>query len=570
MSRKILLPLILFLSAQFAFSQTVEKVKPDEISSELKKEAIAFLRETAADVNNLRTLENRISLSSEMASLMWFSDEKEARTMFQAVIGDFRQLLTVYESQIAVSGENTDESGGNSLLFGTAGQPERKFAKAIGVRQQIAKAIAEHDPQLAFEFFSDTGAAITNPTFRKRLETTDAYFEARLLSQIAEKNVETALAYGRKSLAKGFNQEHLGLLKKIYAKDQEKGAAFGEEIVSKLKSDSSKPDSFYYLTRVLDMGLKNLDTVKGKADQRPMFSEQGLRDLAELAAQQLLKREDAENYEISSSLTQIEKILPARAAQIRQKFEIKTKARNSTGAVVTTNSISSPPPPPAPPLSNSAQSALQNQNKLAENVKSLGTEKLSDEARREVVEQSRKIIAQSPSREQRMLALTALAIQVAKLGDKELAVSLMNEVRSSVSSQPKNYRDFMEVWMLAGSFAQVDAQKTFPILEDAIFRLNDTIGAFIKVGEFVDISGEIITDGEVQVGSFGGELTSGLLRGLGATDATIRSLAIADFARTKELTAKFDRTEVRILAKMLVLRSLFANDSKTKEVETDY
>ena len=584
MSRKILLPLILLVlvSVQFVFSQTVEKPKPGEISSELKKEATAFLRETAADVNNLRTLENRISLSSEMAGLMWFSDEKEARAMFQTVIGDFRQLLIAYESQMAVGGENTGEFADYSLLSGAVGQTERKFAKAIGVRQQVAKAIAEHDPQLAFEFFSDTGAAITNPTFRKRLETTDAYFEARLLGQIAEKNPETALVYGRKSLAKGFNYETLGLLKKIYDKDQEKGAAFGEDIISKLKSDASKPDSFYYLTRVLDMGSKNLDSVKGKTDKRPMFSEQVLRDLAELAAQELLKREDVENHEISSSLAQIEKILPARAAQIRQKFEIKTKAKNSTGTGtmtgnstgigrMTENSVSMmPPPPPGAPISAGAREVLENQNKLAENVKSLGTQKLSDEERRTVVEQSRKIIAQSGSREQRMLALTALAVQVAKLGDKELAVSLMNEVRSSVSSQPKNYRDFMEVWMLAGSFAQVDAPKAFPILEDAVFRLNETIGAFVKVGEFVDVSGEIIADGEVQIGSFGGDLTSGLLRGLGATDSTIRSLAIADFARTKDLTAKFDRTEVRILAKMLVLRSLFANDSKTKEVDADY
>lgn len=566
MSRKILLLLILLLSVQIVFSQTAEKPKKEDISPELKKEATAFLREAAADVNNLRTLENRISFSSEMASLMWFSDEKEARAMFQAVINDFRQLLTGYEAQINTSGATTENTGNYSPFSGSRNPAERKFATAIGVRQQIAKAIAEHDPQLAFEFFSDTGAAITNPTFRKQIETSDVYFETRLLNEIAEKNVETALKYGRKTLAKGFNYELIGLLKKIYAKDPEKGAAFGEEIVSKLKSDASKPDGFYYLTRVLDVGLENLDSLKGKTDKRPMFSEQALRDLAELSAQEILKREDVENYEMSASLSSIEKVLPARAAQIRQKFEIKQKVKNSPVAISTVaNSTEITKSDSVNPRNSQEIQNQANQNQLTDNIKTLGAQKLSDEDRKKVVEQSRKIIAESSSREQKMLSLTALAVQVAKLGDKELALELMNEVRSFVNLQPKNYRDFMEVWLLAGSYAQIDAEKAFPLLEDSILRLNDTIGAFIKVGEFVDVSGEIIDDGEVQVGSFGGEMTRGLLGELGTAGSTIRSLAIADFTRTKNLTNKFDRTEVRILAKMLVLRGIFADASKTKE-----
>lgn len=561
-----ILLVILLVSVPLTFSQAVEKEKKSEISDELKKEATAFLRETAAEVGSLRTLENRISFSSEMANLMWFSDENEARAMFQTVIAEFRQLLTDYDSQMNASGAAAENSETYSFLAGSANRPERKLAQAMGVRQQIAKAIAEHDPQFAFEFFSDTGAAITNETFRKRLESSDVYFEARLLDQIAEKNPEAALKYGRKTLAKGFSYELLSLLKKIYAKDPEKGAAFGEEIVSKLKSDASKPDGFYYLTNVLEMGLSNLEMLKGKPDKRPLFSEQILRDLAELAAQQLLKREDAEGYEISSALADIEKLLPARAAQIRQKFEIKKKVKTATvGNAVAVNNA----PPPAPPSPVGAPNAQEKQKQLVENIKNLENRKLPAEERRKVVEQSKKIIAESASRQQKVLAMTALAVQIAKLGDTELASELMTEARGFVDLQPKNYRDFMEIWLLAGGYAQVDAPKAFPLLEDSILRLNGTIGAFIKVGEFVDVSGEIINDGEVQVGGFGGEITNGLLRNLGAADLTILNLAVADFARTKNLTEKFDRTEVRILAKMLVLRGIFADVKKPKTAVLD-
>ena len=40
--------------------------------------------------------------------------------------------------------------------------------------------------------------------------------------------------------------------------------------------------------------------------------------------------------------------------------------------------------------------------------------------------------------------------------------------------------------------------------------------------------------------------------------------AIADFKKTTALTNKFDRTEVRILAKMLVLRAVLGDETKDK------
>ena len=96
----------------------------------------------------------------------------------------------------------------------------------------------------------------------------------------------------------------------------------------------------------------------------------------------------------------------------------------------------------------------------------------------------------------------------------------------------------------------------FPLLEETIGRANETLEAFVKVGEFVDVAEEMIQDGEVQVGAFGGQMISGLTRELGMADATIQVLAKADFGKTKALTNRFDRAEIRILAKMMVLRAV--------------
>ncbi len=548
-----LLSVLLILSTQTFFTQTVEKEKKGEISAELKKEAVVFLRETTAEVNNLRSLENRISFSSEMAGLMWFQDEKEARAMFQTVINDFRALLGQYDAQLGASELSPDDSDIYSAATGDKAQLLRKFRKAVNVRQQIATAIAEHDPRLALEFFTESGQAISNPTFRKQIESADTYFETRLLNEIAAKDVDTALKYGRKTLSKGFNYELISLLKKIYEKDAEKGASFGEDILQKIKSEDTSPDKIYYLNSLLDFGISNLDEIKSKPDKKPLFKEQSLRDLAELMAQAILKRKDEEGSNIENFLSGIERLAPARAAQIRQKFGIKKVNKSTTETKIESG--------------ETKVGQKDTSEKLIEDVKNIDAKKLSKEEREKAVGQARKIIADIKEPTQRLFAMSALASQIALAGDNELASQIMDEARAFINPSPKNYQDFIQTWMLAGGYAQVDSAKSFPLLEDAIFRLNDTISAFIKVGEFMDVQGEIIEDGEVQVGSFGGSITRDLTRNLGQADMTIRKLAIADFGRTKGLTNKFDRQEVRVLAKMLVLRAVLGNKKQAADGE---
>lgn len=241
MKKSILSFVLLVLFASIAFSQNVLKNKKDEISPEVKKEAVAFLRETATDVNTLRTLENRISFSSEIANLMWFNDEKEARAMFQAIINEFRQLLTQYNSQAVALGVAVDADENAAFASNAKVDIPRKFFKTLNVRQQIASSLAENDAQLAFDFLTDTALTATHPAYRRQIEQNDGYFQTRLLVQIAEQNPDAALKYGRKTLAKGFTYEHINLLKKNLRKRPGKGRGFrrryfGENQIRRLKT----------------------------------------------------------------------------------------------------------------------------------------------------------------------------------------------------------------------------------------------------------------------------------------------------------------------------------------------
>ena len=578
MRRNTCLLLLLFLtSAQICFSQTVKTEKKDEISPELRKEAVAFLRETSAEVGAMRTLENRISFSSEMAGLMWFADEKEARAMYQAVIGDFRQLLARYDAQANAAGDD-EESYAPSMMFGGGNNSARKMMKALSVRQQVATSLAEHDPRLALEFYTSVAGAITNPKIRKQTEEGDSYFETQLLTQIAEQDAGLALEYGRKTLTKKINYQTMALLRKIYQKDADKGAAFGEDIVAKLKSETGKDENLVALLMVFNEGAANIDESKEKAGKKPMFSQQSMREIADLLVKEYMKGDPSEGSGAMNIIERIERYSPAGAMQIRRKYGVTTKPPIITsmgptrGSMMSGDTMQMPPPAPRPsssPVPSKAASAAEAQKQLMENVQSLGAKQLPKEEREKIIAQARKTIAGLKDPNQKLLALGALAAQVSASGDKETAVQILDESRILIAPSPKNYMEFMQSWMLASSYAQVDAPKAFPILEDAILRLNETIGGAFKVAEFIDVGGEIIEDGEVQVGSFGGGgITRDLTRSLGASNSIIRSLAQSDFARTKDLTNRFDRTEVRILAKMLVLRAVFGNNKAAEENQT--
>lgn len=567
--RQNLLILLLILSfVQISFSQMTETKIETGLSAELKKQAVEFLRESASEVGNLRTLENRISFSSEMASLMWFHNEKEARQMMNAVVSDFKQLILQYDTQITALGGAASEKDTFASMFGgdqnEKARLTRKLMKAMSVRQQIAMSIAEHDPQLALDFFAGSLQTLANVQTRKRLEEQDAYFEARLLNEIADKNPAKALEAGRKSMAKNLNYSHIELLKKIYAKDADKGADFAAEIAGKLKNKKDSGEEFYMLGRVLSLGAENLE--KAKTDgKKPMFAEQDLRDLAEIYAQTVLRRPATEGYDYLSQINLIEKFAPARAMQIRARFAPKnaggTGEGEGKGTGITTGSAR------IEAMTEAKMAEEKEQEEMMKSLQNLDGKKLPKEEREKVVGQARKIIASLPNKQAKILALSGLAAQVVKLGDKELAAQIMTDAQSLTNPQPKNYLDFMELWLLSSGLTATDAEKAFPVLEDMIFRLNDTLAAFVKVGEFIDVTGEMIDDGEVQVGTFGGSMIKEVTRGLGQADATLINLARADFARTKNLTNKFDRQEVRILAKMLVLRAVLGDKNKTAAEE---
>ncbi len=565
----------ILLCVTFAGAQAPPEKKAAEDAEKLRKEAVIFLRETLTDVGSMRSLENRISFAAEIAGLMWFHDEREARAMYTGVISDFRDLVGRYDSQMNELGLTLEDDDNRPPYMSFMMEPTdksrliRKFTTAMGVRQQIAMSIAEHDADLAFGFYNDSLSVISNPVLREQMQTRDTQFEFQLLQHLAEKNATKAAEFGARSLGKSIGYQHIELLKKIYAKDADKGAEYAGALLGKLRGEKPDDVSPHIISDLIRFGADELEASRKANGKRPVYTLAELRELAEVLAQAVLSRAEGEGPGLISFADTVAKYHPGRAAQIRARFRSARSSNTNASYGAATDELMA-----AAYAANSANTFSSNSNsgasraalerearekeekQLFEDVQNLGKKELPKEEREKIVAQARKIIAQTHGRDKKIMALTMLASQVSKLGDKELAAEIMRDAERLVNPAPKTYQDFLLSWMLASGYAQTDPNKAFPILEETIGRANDTLGAFIKVGEFIDVAEEMIQDGEVQVGAFGGQMVRGLTRELGMADATIQVLVKADFAKTKALTNRFDRTEIRVLAKMMILRAV--------------
>lgn len=429
MPKKLSFLLIFLLSVCFISAQTPSDGKKSEETEKLRKDAVVFLRETMAEVNAMRSLENRLSFGAEMASLMWFHDEKEARALYLGVTGDFRQLLVEFDTQLNALAQAANEddgyiTSGFMAEITTKANLTRKVRKALEMRQQIALSLAEHEPDMAMAFYYDSVNALTNPEARSQVNDRDTYFELQLTTQIAETNAAKAAQYAVKSLDKGVNYQHIELLKKIYAKDGEKGIEFASAMVSKIKSNKADHTDMWLLNSLVSYAEETASKPAKPKAKKPVMTPQDIRDLVEVMAQAVLAADD-ENDMSGGYTALFEKYTPTRAAQIKAKYRSKTRgsssantantvafaantAANAAALAVNTAAVAGPPSAESDRRAKLLEERGQAEKKAMEDVSTLGTKQLSKDERQRSSPRHERLSARRPARKKRSLASARL------------------------------------------------------------------------------------------------------------------------------------------------------------------
>jgi hypothetical protein len=260
----------------------------------LREKAFNLLESLAGQINTLQSAENRARLGSNIAESLWNHDEKRARSLFASVENDIKAGL----QQNREGNEPTDVH--TLMVF-------------LRLRMDTVERIAKHDAELALAFLKATEISSDKPLPYGVAESEQA-LELRLAKEIAADNPDLAFKLGRQSLARGFSNDLLSLLRQLNKKHREQGLLLYKEIIAKLRNANLARDwaALYFAQSLAHSFMP------------PVADESTFRDLINIFITNALangcgSKEERADFcrQIASLVPQMERIDPLRAAQLK-------------------------------------------------------------------------------------------------------------------------------------------------------------------------------------------------------------------------------------------------------------
>jgi len=169
-------------------------------------------------------------------------------------------------------------------------------------------------------------------------------------------------------------------------------------------------------------------------------------------------------------------------------------------------------------------------------------------------EKARGVVSGIKSKERRARALAELAVAFATKGDRKGAGQLLEEARGLVDRQPDNEKEIEALLEVARGYALVEPSKTFEVIDPLIEQANDMLSAAALLEKFGQGAG-FFRKGEML-------MAPGLSLAGGSYARYVKALAElsrVDFDRTRATADRFNRDEARLMARLLIARSLLSD-----------
>ena len=578
--------LILSTSAAAQLPQTEKKESEEEKAKarkEVERKALALLDETLEGAQVLKLAENRAALRLQAADLLWPRDEKRARALFRDAAADLASV----------------KPGGDSERGG------RAYWMAMQLRSQLVYTAAARDGQLALELLKESRPVSEEGS---NSQWGDPDMELRLEQSVtalaAESDPKAALRLAEESLDKGVTYGVLGLLDKLRRKDSEAATKLAGKIVEKLRGETSgeRRESLMVGVSLLGMALKpesggrfyyhnNTPVPSARAPEKPkpfVMEDSDVRELADLVAAAALKTSPAQEgfavlMTIRPLLPELEKRAPARAAQLKLKFAEMDKMLDPRAkSWWQYDSIMSRPPEEILEEAAKAPADMRGQLYMAaasklfqagevERARAVVNENLRGQERDQMLasfdgsevaraiekgntDEVRGVVSRIKSKERRAWALAELAIVYAAKGDKKTAAGLLEEARSLIDREPDNEREVEALLEVARGYALVEPAKTFEMIDPLVNQANDMMSAAALLEKF-GAGGGMFRKGEMVLGPGMGELGGMYARYVKA----LAELSRVDFDRTRQTADRFNRDEARLMARLIVARSILSD-----------
>lgn len=544
---------------------------------ELERKALALLDETLEGAQILKLAENRASVRLQAADLLWPRDEKRARALFRDAAAD---LATVKAAD--------DGRGG------------RVYWMVAQLRGQLLYTAAARDAQFALELMRDSRPSKEDGWASQYSDRdSELRMEQSLTALAAESDPKTALRLAEESLNKGITYALLGLLARLSQKDPESATKLAGKVVERLRGGTpgDGQESWAVGAALLRSVLLPqsgemvyFGSMYGRAaaqtgeKRKPLVMEDSdVRELADLVAGAALKDTSRMLLMIRPLMPELEKRVPARAAQLRLKLaEMEKQLDPATRAWSQYEAIMSKPPEGI--LEEAAKAPAEMRGQLyqaaatkffnageVEKARAVVSENLRGQEREQTTayferaevsravekgnpDDVRAVVSRIKSKERRVAALAELALLYAAKEDKKTASGLLEEARGLLDRQPDNEREVEALLEVARAYALVEPAKTFELLDPLIDQANDMMSAAALLEKFGAGAG-VFRKGEMLLGPGMGEVGGTYARHVKA----LAELARVDFDRTRQTADRFNRDEARLMARLVIARSILSD-----------
>jgi hypothetical protein len=168
------------------------------------------------------------------------------------------------------------------------------------------------------------------------------------------------------------------------------------------------------------------------------------------------------------------------------------------------------------------------------------------------IEEARSLLTKPMSDDQRVQILERMATMMIAKEDKKAARSYLDDARSIVMEMPRGSQKVWQQFTLATSYAQIDSEESFKIVDPLVGQINELVNAAVIMDGFEN---KYLKNGEwiANSGSSVGNLVT-QLRGM------LGSLARQNFDRAELLAEQLERPEIRLLAQVDVAQSALSGD----------
>jgi hypothetical protein len=578
-----------------------------ERRKDLDRKTTALLDEIVSASWSLKLPENRLMVLASVADLMWPRDEKRARNLYWEAFNSLglqsSAALDDSTNRDATAQDRAPNDGTARRSASDQAQTLKQYHEMFGLRRDFFLRVAQRDPQLALEMLRSTRLRPPESAKVNYRLPDERDLEQEIANAAVARDPKQALRIARESLAKGITFQLLALLFNLNRLSPDTASEFAGDLIDKLQTTNVTADAVAWrislellrLSRTRNEAAAAVNSTMGPNQLR--LNDDQKRELVELLVDAALgvSAPPALSMDLSEVMAEVEQFAADRAPKIRSRMaETRRTLTKEEKEWQEYNSLVDKGTPEELVKAAAAKSGevvrrelymaavlkaiMQNKaDALREFIKGnvedegqrntlnrlLNENQLSWAANRGDVEELRRLLPLVTVKTQRAEAMANIAMLLEKKGEHEEAVKMLDDAFALVKVDLSSETQSNALMAVLLAYSLIDSARAFGIIEPIIDRANDDISRLLLLDRVVK-SGAV-KNGEIIMQQPGIPLDFAFLK----FAPGVVAMANADFNRTRAAADRFQRNELRIMARLMIAQALLRDPARVPKVGGD-